>query len=128
MLTDRPNKRHSPNSAFELWLEFELWQPRPEIGPQVNKFDPEDDFCNITITFATGERYALNVWTFNYLAHARQDDRADGDGITGNGKYLLPPDLFVERLDRHLLEEIVADLIRRDTLRAEWRCDTEDDL
>ncbi len=126
MPTDRRSKRRLPDVAFTLWLEFELWRPMPEIGPQANAFDPEDEFCNISITLATGERYALNVWTYNYLARARQDDRATGDNLSG--KYLLPPDLFVERLDRQLLEEVVADLIRSGGLRAEWRAEVPDDL
>jgi hypothetical protein len=33
---------------------------------------------------------------------------------------LLPPDLFVHRLDRTLLERIVADLIAQGGLREEW--------
>ncbi len=36
------------------------------------------------------------------------------------GKYLLPPDLFVERLDRKLLEEIFAELIKDGYMRDEW--------
>ena len=33
-----------------------------------------------------------------------------------------PPDLFVETLDRKLMEDVVADLIQRNGLRHEWLC------
>ena len=33
----------------------------------------------------------------------------------------LPPDLFIERLDRGLLEEVVAGLLHHGGLRDEWR-------
>ena len=33
---------------------------------------------------------------------------------------MLPPDLFVDRMDRELLESVVADLIESDQLRDEW--------
>jgi hypothetical protein len=37
-----------------------------------------------------------------------------------SGAYLPGPDLFVERLDRALIERPVADLIARGGLRKEW--------
>jgi hypothetical protein len=97
---------------FSLWLEFEHLQPTPDE-------DPANDFFNMIIVLADGQRYALNVWTFAYFARAQAEDRASGEAL--GGRYLLPPDLFVERLDRGLLEEVVADLLRNGGLRKEWR-------
>ncbi len=85
---------------FELWLEFELWQSVPE-------FDPADDFFNMIVKLADGSEYALNVWTYKFLSKAIADAKFNGDSL--GGRYLLPPNLFVERLDRELLEETVAD-------------------
>ena len=94
---------------FKLWLEFEIAQG----------FDPEDDFCNIKITLSNGEVYTLNIWTYRFLDTARQQDRASGDNLQGG--YLVAPDLFVERLERGLLERVVADLLRTGGLKAQWR-------
>jgi hypothetical protein len=99
------------HADFELWLEFELWQSVPE-------FDPADDFCNIVVTFPDNTEYALNVWTYKFLSKAIADSELRGDGLCG--KYMLPPDLFVERLDRQLLEETLSDLIARGQLKEEW--------
>ena len=44
------------------------------------------------------------------------------------GAYLLPPDLFVHRLDRELLEKMVADLIASDGLEERWEVAQEDEL
>jgi hypothetical protein len=101
---------------FALWLESELWEPSPTD-------DPEDECCNITITLDDGREYALNVWTYKFLSRAIADERDSGEGL--GGKYLLPPDLFVERLDRRLLEAAVSDLIERDEIREEWRVSPE---
>jgi hypothetical protein len=100
-------------TGFELWLEFEEWVAKAED-------DPEDDFFNMKIRLANGSAYALNVWTYKFLERARRDDLQSGDGL--GGKYLLPPDLFVEKLDRELLEGVVSDLIRKDRLKQEWLC------
>jgi hypothetical protein len=97
---------------FSLWLEFEHWQPTPDD-------DPTNNFFNMIIVLEDGRRYALNVWTFAYFARAQAEERASGEAL--GGRYLLPPDLFVERLDRGLLEEVVADLLRNGDLRKEWR-------
>lgn len=116
---DNRSRRREADGGFTLWLEFELWQPMPELGPRVNAFDAEDDFCNVLITLDTGERYALNVWTYKFFVRARQNDHENGDNL--GGRYLLPPDLFVERLERPLFEAVVNDLIRGGGLRVEWR-------
>ena len=99
-------------------MEFEHWVPKEDD-------DPEDDFINMTITLSTGVKYALNVWTFKFLETARREDQQNGDNL--NGKYLVPPDLFVEKLDRRLLEDVVTDMIRTHNLRTEWIVPDEPD-
>jgi hypothetical protein len=97
--------------GFELWLEFEICQ-EAEVG------DLEDEFCNIEILLSDGRTYALNIWTFKFFERARQDCQGSGENMTG--KYLLPPDLFVRKLERKLITEVVADLLRNNELKDEW--------
>jgi len=102
------------NLAFDLWLEFEAVD-----GLQaVPEFDHNDDFFNMTISLPDGRTYALNVWTYQFLERARRQAQESGEEL--GGAYLLPPDLFVEKLDRQLLEAIVSDLLHRRYLRDEW--------
>ena len=59
------NCQKNKKNNFELWLETEIGDPlRPANRPQQN-------FCNINITFDDGRFYALNVWTFDFLPLAR---------------------------------------------------------
>ena len=97
--------------GFDLWLEIEQCDP-------AGAGDPEDDFCNIQFRLGDGRAYALNVWTFKFLERVRRGDAETGEGLSG--KYLIPPDLFVEKLERGTLTEIVADLIRAHELKEEW--------
>lgn len=90
---------------FDLWLEFEQI-----VGGL-------DDYCNVLITLDDGRRFAFNVWTFAFLAAAmREGDELAADHL--RHRYLLPPDLFVERLERVLITEVIADLIRRQAIPA----------
>lgn len=80
--------------------------------------DPTNDFFNMTVTLRDGTRYALNVWTFDALQTIRREAVRDGEGL--GGRYLAAPDLFVEQLDRALLEATVADMLARDALDPAW--------
>lgn len=97
---------------FKLWLEFEHWEPQ-------RRKNPYQGFFQARLTLSDGRVYALNVWTFGFLAATRQEDKDSGGCL--QGAYLLPPDLFVERLDRGLMERVVADLIKNNALKEEWR-------
>jgi hypothetical protein len=102
---------------FDLWLEFEHTTPTPND-------DPTDDFANVAVTLPDGRRYAMNVWTFRFLHRARFPwpyERTDGVPA----EYVLPPDLFVERLDRPTLERVVGEMIAKGELDERWLC--EDD-
>ncbi len=120
-----PTKHYPPvavaghsNLTFELWLEFEWWQPQPED-------DPHNNFFNMRIRLSNGKTYALNVWTFTYLVRTHHHDQQLGERLAG--QYLVPPDLLVEKLDRPLLEAVVHDLIQTNSLRDEWLSHNSED-
>lgn len=96
---------------FNLWLEFELWH-------QQEAFDPEDEIFNMQIDMIDGKRYALNVWTYKSIWRAVKDCQESGDCL--DAAYLQPPDLFVQKADRALLERVVSDLITQGGLRDDW--------
>lgn len=102
---------------FELWLEFEEWISPPDE-------DPADDFFNMQIKLLNGTCYALNVWTYDFFERARREAAAAPEML--NGRYLEPPDLFVERMERSLLEQVVADLIANGGLRDSWLVPPQD--
>jgi hypothetical protein len=95
----------------DIWLEFE-WSSVD------NTTTDDDDAFNMQIRLHNGKKYALNVWTFKALERFHQTDTLIGDNMSG--RYLIPPDLLVERLDRQIIEQIVTDIIRRKQLKDEW--------
>jgi hypothetical protein len=104
--------------SFELWLEFEHWEPVPGS-------DPTDDFFNMHVLLKDGRRYAVNVWTFKFLHRARFSwPYEDTSGEPSD--YVTAPDLFVERLDRKLMERIVAELLANGEMKDEWLCPLEE--
>ena len=104
------NNKTEQDSTFELWLEFELWTDGVK--------NPYDDFFNMTITLGNGSKYALNVWTYKYLTTAKAEARHNGEHV--GGIYMPAPDVFVEKLDRNLLEVMVNDMIENNQLNEEW--------
>ena len=105
------NKINKKAKKFKLWLEFKIWEPKADD-------DIENDFFNMQIELDTGETYALNVWTFKYLQTALEEQKQER-GVLGT-KYMVTPDLLVEKMDRDLLIEIVNDLIINNELKEEW--------
>jgi hypothetical protein len=101
--------------AFSLWLEFEHY-----VGgyPQPGD-DPHCDFCNAEIT-ADGQVCGITVWTFGFVEHARRSDEFTGAAKPEIDRFLLPPDLLVEKLDRGLIEEAIADLLGREPRPTQW--------
>jgi len=95
--------------SFTLWLEFEHW---------TEKYNVENNTFSMKISLIDGDDYSLNVWTFNYFLSQQKANKTYGSHQ--NGKYLRPPDLFVEKLDRPLIEQCVIDLIKNDELKDEW--------
>jgi hypothetical protein len=99
---------------FELWLEFEIGES--------NQIDnrPTENFGNINVTLPDGRRYALNIWTFDFLPFARYDWPYEIIEGQEPAKYVLPPDLFVERLDRMTIETVITELLATDSMNPNW--------
>jgi len=108
-------------SDFDLWLEFEVGDP---INQPANR--PVENFANVVIRLSDGKRYCLNVWTFDFVPLARYSwPYKNTDEVPA--KYVIPPDLLVERLDRVTIQSVVSDMLAAGELRPEWRCaDAED--
>ncbi|NUP08855.1 MAG: hypothetical protein HOW73_22640 [Polyangiaceae bacterium] len=117
-LATAPEPLPRPDAPFSLWLEFENWVSAPED-------DPEDEFFNMTITLGDGTKYALNVWTFGVVDSLRKEAARTGENL--RGRYLDAPDLFVARMERPLLESVVADMIANKALKDEWLVRVESD-
>ena len=101
---DRRNTKHPhiavaghSNLTFTLCLGFEWWLPQPDDDPYTN-------FFNMQIHLSTRQTYALNVWTFTYLARLQQQLSDERLG----GQYLVPPNLLVAKLNRPLLKANVT--------------------
>ena len=92
-------------------MEAQLWIEAEHLAEEVN------DFCNIAVYLSTGERYALNVWTFDFFSEARAAGEMHASPALKH-LYMHPPDLFVEDLTRPTLEKVVVDLIERGRLPA----------
>jgi hypothetical protein len=105
---------------FELWLEFEIGDPGDQPANRAT-----ENFANIVITLPDGRRYCLNVWTFDFLPLARYSWPYEKNHGEIPAKYVIPPDLFVERLDRTTIQAAVADMLAAGDLRTEWLCADE---
>lgn len=97
---------------FELWLEFEQYDPKQD-------YDPTDDFANIGVDLPDGRTYNINVWTFGFLRRARFPWPYE-EGVGDPDEYVIAPDLFVERLDRPTLERVVRHMLANGGMREEW--------
>src|SRR5688572_10004469 len=88
--------------------DFELWPEHAQTQDLI------DDICNVSVTFATGERYGLQRLDVRRLRRLEEDGqrRSQGAGHT----YMEPPDLFVSNLSRATFEAVFRDLINRGML------------
>ena len=102
------------NQRFELWLETEIG----DLDQPANR--PTENFCNVQITLEDGRRYALNLWTFDFLPFARHPWPYEIQDKVEPKPYLLPPDLFVERLDRETLELIFSEMLENGEFIDGW--------
>ncbi len=101
--------------SFDLWLETETGEP---VNQTANR--PNANFCNILIALEDGRRYALNVWTFDFLPLARYPWPYEMRPGVEPTDYLLPPDLFVSDFSRTTITSVVEQLLKEDELRDEW--------
>ncbi len=92
-------------------MEISLWIEAEHLAEEVT------DFCNVVVAISTGERYMLNVWTFDFFASARADGE-DAASPEMRTTYMHPPDLFVTDLTRPTIENVVADLIMTERMPA----------
>lgn len=116
-MSSRGLRRRSDESGsplkFELWLETEVG----DRSQPANR--PDRSFCNLTVKMKDGREYALNVWTFDFLPLARKSwpyETAPDEPV----EYLVPPDLFVESLERSVLERVISTLLERGEMKEEW--------
>jgi len=107
---------------FDLWLEVETGEP---LDQPANR--PNENFGNIEVKLQDGRRYALNVWTFDFLPLARYPWPYEIDESEEPAIYLLPPDLFVEKFDRETIENIVVQLLQNNEMKDEWLCKDDED-
>ena len=109
-------------NKFHLWLETE---DGPDPEQPANR--STENFCNISVTLDDGRRYALNVWTFDFLPLARIGWPYEKNSESVPSLYVLPPDLFVERLEREIIEKAISEMIEKNEMQVEWLCiDTDD--
>jgi len=108
---------HKNIPKFELWLETERGEP---LDQPANR--PMENFCIIEVKLEDGRRYALNIWTFDFLLLARYPWPYEIDTSQAPAKYVFPPDLFVERLDRNTIEAIITELLAKNEMKEEWLC------
>lgn len=92
-------------------MEARIWIEAEHLAEDVT------DFCNIAVYLSTGERYALNAWTFDFFAVARADGEMNASAAVKH-LYMHPPDLFVQDLTRQTIEKVVVDILERGRLPA----------
>ena len=90
-------------------MEARIWIEAEHLAEDVK------DFCNIAVYLSTGERYALNVWTFDFFAVAQAEGELHASPAVKH-LYMHPPDLFVQDLARPTIEKIVVDVLERGRL------------
>lgn len=101
--------------SFELWLEIESGEPKDQ--PANRSYE---NFCNVEVTLTDGRRYALNVWTFDFLPLARLPWPYEANDDAQLAEYVFPPDLFVARLERGVIHRVITELLATDQMKKEW--------
>ena len=107
---------------FELKLEFEIGDP---VDQPENR--ATENFAHIMIKLSDGRQHCLNVWTFDFLPLARYSWPYEENADEVPAKYVIPPDLFVERLDRITIQAVVSDMLAAGELKPEWLCTDDED-
>jgi hypothetical protein len=112
----------SKENEFQLWLEWEQGEP---IDQPANR--TAENFGNVVVTLGDGRRYALNVWTFDFLPLARFPWPHEARTDVAPASYVVAPDLFVDSLTRSTLETVVAEMLDAGGLNERWLCRTDDE-
>ncbi|MEI7833674.1 MAG: hypothetical protein WCJ56_10810 [bacterium] len=108
-------------SAYTIWIEAELWVP--------GTWSPDDDFCNILVTFADGARWATGFITYKNLETLRKEQAQTGENLGGR-YFCMPETVLVDVLTRPTIEVVVADMLREGTFARvfEMAGEREDDV
>jgi hypothetical protein len=88
--------------TFKLWLEFEEFDQ--------DKWDIENEFCNIHVDLEDGRHYGINIWTYKFLETAVNENKKTGQNLSG--LYQKPLDLFVKELTRNCIQKTIEDLLK----------------
>jgi len=97
---------------FILWLEFEALNPS-------EFWDADNEVFNMQVTYG-GQKYALNVWSYNFTRKQLQNAFAKKETFIGC------PDIMVLTCTRSLMEKVVKNLIQAGGLKSEWVISEED--
>ena len=97
-----PGKLETRQGTCTVWLEFEDWVSEPDD-------DPYDVFFNAIVEMQDGRRCGLNTWTYEFLQRHIRHCKANGEAL--QGRYVIWPDLLVEKADRKLIEQAIVELI-----------------
>jgi len=106
------------SESAQRTMQVRIWIEAEHLAEDV------EDFCNIAVYLSTGERYALNVWSFAFFAVAQADGEINASPEVKH-LYIHPPDLFVQDLTRPTIERVVIDLLERGRLPARCLMPTE---
>jgi hypothetical protein len=98
---------------FDLWLEFEEWEPTEHPAM----------YFNMEVRLADGRGYALCVWLVACVDEILREERESGEWPLG--EYAIGPDLIVRTMERGFMEAVVRDLLARGQLREQWRIPPE---
>lgn len=100
---------------YEIMLEWERGEP---LDQPANA--PCENFGNVEVKFTDGRRYALNVWTFDFLPLARYPWPYEPVANLEPASFVRPPDLFVDKLERRSIEATVRRLVEEGGLDDKW--------
>ncbi|MCM1578573.1 MAG: hypothetical protein NC078_07250 [Ruminococcus sp.] len=89
------------NEIFGLWYEFDEW---------AEEFDRSSESADVHFTVKGGGRWCASFFTYGFLEKYAEKCRVTGECL--GGKYFLADrPVFIERLDRELIAEVLADIV-----------------
>src|SRR6267142_2266785 len=90
---------------YSIWIAAEEWAP--------GEWTPNDDNTDVIVTFENGTRRMASFFSYQNIFSLAEKNRQTGECL--NGKYFVATDvILVDEVTRRRIEEVVADLIKRD--------------
>ena len=90
---------------YSIWLEAEEWA--------AGEWTPRDDNTDVIVTFEDGARWVASFFSYQNILSLAEKNRHTDECL--GGKYLVATEIIlVDEVTRQRIEEVVADLIRRD--------------